>query len=116
MEIVFLEPDTPHPSSNQVTNYEVASELEERFKLCERFTDFILPALEKRIEDHLLYASDTEFDLHLGRLEDWLKGEWRNYIVNEKHGIKTKSAKDRGGKSFIITTSYYTNMLIKLKV
>lgn len=109
-----LEPSTPHPNSKNETIYDVAMQLEEDFHVVESFFNFIEPKIYEKFEFYLEREEDItsiDFRAILFKLSEWCRNEWRQFIIQEKHGIKTKASRERGGKSFVDTTAYFLNML-----
>lgn len=103
---------------------EVAFKLEERFEVGKRFIEFIEPSLETKLmsayETELKrfnYDFDKAFERVLFLTSQWLTKEWREYILMEKHGIKTQaSVNDPKGprQSFVDTGEYFKNMQVRL--
>lgn len=103
---------------------EVAFKLEKRFEVGKRFIEFIEPSLETKFmsayETELKrfdYDFDKAFERVLFLISQWLTKEWREYILMEKHGIKTQaSVNDPKGhrQSFVDTGEYFKNMQVRL--
>ena len=103
---------------------EVAFKLEKRFEVGKRFIEFIEPSLETKFmsayETELKrfnYDFDKAFERALFLISQWLTKEWREYILMEKHGIKTQaSVNDPKGprQSFVDTGEYFKNMQVRL--
>ena len=111
MKIKFIEPNMLHPDSD-ISIFEVAKQLEKRFKLCEKFISSkeITESIEIRTLEIAMrgYSNDRmRFDL-----ENFIMNKWQEYIRNELHNIKTKTALKENRKSFIKSGAYYENMRI----
>lgn len=111
MKIKFIEPNMLHPDSD-ISIFELAKQLEKRFKLCEKFISSkeITEAIEIRTLEIAMrgYSKDRmRFDL-----ENFIRSRWQEYIRNELHNIKTKTALKENRKSFIKSGAYYENMRI----
>ena len=112
MKIQFVEPAMMHPGGDGVEIAEVALFLEHKYELCSRFIEYIRPQLIKQASRYLLNTTRNDpFFL----LENWLKNEWRDYIIDELHGIKTKAAEKESRESFVDTGAYYRSMIILVK-
>lgn len=111
MKIKFIEPNMLHPDSD-ISIFELAKRLESKFHLCENFIDskITTEAIEMRFLQNVArgYNNDRmRFDL-----ENFIKVRWQEYIRNELHNIKTKTALKENRKSFIKSGEYYKSMRI----
>lgn len=113
IRITFLEPERLHPKSDTQTISEVAVFLEQKYKLCNSFIQYIKPKLIDKAIKYIFSKTDNNWTF---LLERFLTDEWRDYIVTEKHGIKTKASIKRGDESFIDTSAYYKSMLVKISI
>lgn len=113
VKITFLEPERLHPKSDDKTIADVATFLEQKYKLCNSFIKYIKPKLMEKASSYILNQTNHKWTF---LLERFLIDEWRDYIVSEKHGIKTKASRDRGDESFIDTMAYYKSMVVKISV
>ena len=108
------------PYLNGGNTGEVAEKLEKRYKLCERFFNFISQDLEKKFM-HLLARDlgkcgvEKAFKNACFLSSEWLTNEWRMYIEQGKTGIITKASEDREEPSFIDTANYYTHMWFEIR-
>lgn len=98
---------------------EVAEELESKFKLCERFFNFIAKELEGKfmhfLQRDLKLGVEKAFDNACFFTSNWLTNEWRLYIELAKTGIVTKASQGRDTPSFIDTGNYYSNMRFEIR-
>lgn len=118
MTIVFLEPDTMHPKSNN-TIYDVAKNLENEFRLCEKFINYykdtilkkLMSLCERQLKDFGYVNKAQVFQ----QLSEYIMFRWRDYIRRQEHGIMTKAAQKEGRKSFIDTKAYYMSMRVAIR-
>lgn len=110
-----IERDIPYQTDNTTTG-EVAEKLERNYQIVERFFEFIAQDLEKQFMMYYSRENDPKkaFDNAMFLTSNWLVNEFRTYIEQAKHGIKTKASEKRGDPAFIDTTRYYKNMIISL--
>lgn len=99
---------------------DVGEKLEDKYKIIERFYEFIA----KDLEEKFLFFWGRERDLIKGLdnalflTSDWLTNQFREYLEMEKHGIKTKASENdpKGPRpSFIDTARYYKSVRIVLE-
>ena len=114
-KIVFIEPDITHPKSKEVSVSEVAKFLEKKYKICQTFTAYIKTELLTKILKSLLNGKEKKFEREKFKIEQWLQAEWRDFIVTDKTGIRTKIAQEEDRVSFIDTGAYYLSMQIKIE-
>ncbi|EGV1470929.1 hypothetical protein JF110_001654 [Campylobacter jejuni] len=111
LEIVYEAPDILHPNSDTSTISEVAIFIESKYKLLYNFSIFIKPKLLTKLSEYILFnKNDWKF-----LIQEWLKGEWRDYIVEQLHHIKTKSSILDDREAFIDTGAYYKSISVKIK-
>lgn len=109
MKVNFTFPEIQHPSGEK-TILEVAMILEGKYHILENFSKYILESFKGRLLKQLKRVNG--FNKH--SLEEWLKHEWREYIIGGKTGVSTNAALFRNDPSFIDTSSYYLSMQPKL--
>lgn len=96
---------------------DVGEKLEDRYKIIERFYDFIA----KDLEEKFLFFWGRERDMIKGidnalfLTSDWLTNQFREYLEMAKHGLTTKASQERGDPAFIDTGNYYRNVRIVLE-
>lgn len=112
IQIVFIEPDRLHPNSDTTTVGEVATLLEDKYHLIENFTKKYKNEITKKL---LQYAKNNPNNWKF-LLSEYIKNEWRDYMVSELHNIKTKIATKEQRESFINTGAYYKSLQIIIKV
>lgn len=110
--IEFIEPDTLHPGSNTQTIAEVASSLEKRYHLLEKFCERIKSKVCEKFALELLRTK--KLDRAFRMVEELIKNEWREYILESKHGITTKASQERGSEPFVDTGAYYRNLTCRI--
>ena len=113
IRIEFLEPERLHPSSDTLTIAELGLILEKKYKLCEKFIDYTKPKIVNKAVEYLTKKTNRDWRF---LLEEWLKGEWRDYMVSELHHIKTRQSIKENRESFIDTGSYYKSLMIRIVV
>ncbi|HEC1823352.1 TPA: hypothetical protein R1765_001976 [Campylobacter coli] len=110
-EISFESPDILHPNSDYATISDVAKFIESKYNLVQKFTIYIKPKLLEKMAEYIFSnKSNWEF-----LLQEWIKGEWRDYIVDQLHKIRTKASILEDRESFINTGAYYKTMQVKIK-
>ncbi|HDZ5057801.1 TPA: hypothetical protein RTG63_001664 [Campylobacter jejuni] len=111
LEIVYESPDMLHPNSDYQTISDVANFLEDKYHLLQNFSIYIKPKLLKKLSEYIL-SNKNNWDF---LLSEWLKGEWRDYIVEQLHHIKTKLSQMEDREAFINTGAYYKTISVKIK-
>lgn len=106
-KLLFLEPTVLHPYSKTETIFEVAKYLEKKYALTRRFYYDIKLPLVKR-----LLKAKTARDLFV--ISEWLKNQWREWILGEKSGLTSEAAKKRGDPAFVDSQAYFLNMNMKI--
>lgn len=114
LQISFFEPDAQHPSGS-ATISEVAQELESEYHLIESFIASEKDKVVRRLIE-LALDSGLERPKVFKILEEEVKNAWREYMVNEEHGIKTLSSEAHERESFIDTGAYYKNLQVKVTI
>lgn len=109
MRVEFRFPELQHPAGDK-TIKEVASILEGKYHILEGFSKYIAKTFATRLSKQLGRVGG----FNKKSLEDWLKHEWREYIIGGKTGVQTNAALFRNDPSFIDTSSYYLSMQPKL--
>lgn len=102
MFINFNFPELKHPNSKNLSIKEVATVLEGKYHVIENFIEKI----EIKLNKHIKNMYDRKKTLHIKSLEEWLKNEWREYVLTGQAGFTAASQK-RGDPAFIDTSSYY---------
>lgn len=109
MTLVGLENIIPYVKGGNTG--EVAEELQERYKIFEKFVDDIELELEDKflffLERYINDKNPQAFQEACKSASLWLRDRWREYIEAEEHGIKTKASQMRGDPAFIDTASFY---------
>lgn len=95
-------PELSHPSSPELTIAELASILESKYQVIEDFNKHI----NKKLKDFIKKDYQKRQKLNLQRITEWLKMQWREYIISGKAGF-TVAAQKRGDPAFVETSSYY---------
>lgn len=108
MRVEFTFPDIQHPNGD-ITIRELATILESKYHILENFSSYIIKAFSERFLTQLQKRKVQKV-----ALEEWLKNEWRQYIIGGKTGVKTNAALFRGDPSFVDTSSYYLSMQPRL--
>lgn len=99
---------------------EVAFKLEKRYEVGKRFIEFIEPDLERKfqfffsVEKKRFSDLNKAFDRTLFLTSNWLTQEWKQYILQAKHGMTTKASQERGDPAFVDTGAYFSNMEVRL--
>lgn len=102
MRIDFVFPELSHPSSPDLTIAELANILESKYQVIEDFNKH----MEKKLKDFIKKDFQRRQKLNLQRIAEWLKMQWREYIISGKAGF-TIAAQKRGDPAFVETSSYY---------
>lgn len=110
--ISFIAPEMLHPSGNSTSISDVALVLEAKYKIVESFSAFVYNRIEEKITSYSLKGSKN----WSVRLSEWVKDEWRTYIVEQLHRIQTKKAFEEGRESFIDTGAYYRSLQVQVSV
>lgn len=105
LQIDFTFPDIQHPKGD-ATVLEVAKILEAKYRIIENFCKYAIPKLQEKRLDKLLKRGEAAFVSE----QEWLKNEWRQYIIGGQTGVKTQAALFRGDPSFIDTSAYYLSL------
>ena len=95
-------PELSHPSSPELTIAELAGILESKYQVIEDFNKHI----DKKLKDFIKKDYQKRQRLNLQRITEWLKMQWREYIISGKAGF-TVAAQKRGDPAFVETSSYY---------
>lgn len=118
LKVSFVEPRTLHPNSDEITIADLASILEHKYHLIEKFNDKYSEKIADRFTTLYLRAFEKEKDakkpVNLARilrvLEQDIQEFWREFIVDAEHGLTTKASTERGSEPFIDTGAYFRNM------
>lgn len=116
LTITFSEPETVHPNSDEITVADLASILESRYHLVEKFCDLYNKQIADKFAERYLRALEKSKDTYIDVarilciLEQDIQELWREYIVDAEHGLQTKASTERGSEPFIDTGAYFRNM------
>lgn len=111
LSISYLEPKRLHPHSNFITIADLANIIESKYGLLEKFTDYF----GDEIIAYSLTLNLSNFrDLRI--LNEFIKNKWREYILRELHGIKSKAATSEQRTSFVQTKAYYQSLQVEAKI
>lgn len=110
MIVHFTFVEMPHPNAEGLTIFELAQILEGKYHICEHFTDMIQEKLLQQVGKML----NRSVSIHAQALQEWLKNEWREYIISGKAGFTAASAA-RGDPAFVETSAYYLSMQPELE-
>lgn len=105
------------PYQTDTNTGEVGEKLEDKYKIIERFYDFIAQDLEQKFLTYLSRENDMikGFDNVLFLTSNWLTNQFREYIELSKHGMTTIASQKRGDPAFIDTGRYYSSVRIVLE-
>lgn len=113
VEIVFLEPDRLHPHSDSQSISDVGKALEARYHIIENFCkdnyDYILARLSE------LYLRESSQDRANRILESDIRAKWRDYILQQLHGMSTKASRERGDPAFVDSGAYYKGLTLMIQ-
>lgn len=110
MIIEFYNLDVPHENGGGTIS-EVAQSLERRYGIISIFTRKI----ESKFKDYLIKEVLRFREVDMQMIEEWIRNEWREFIIGAGTGIVTKAAQENGRQSFIDTGGYYENMYMQIK-
>lgn len=110
LKVEFLEPEMLHPNSDTESIADVAIYIEAKYGLCKKFTNYILPTLAEKYCQYVL-AGQKNWQFMLSQ---WLQSEWRDYMVNQLHKIRTELADEQSREAFIDTGAYYRSLVVKV--
>lgn len=102
MKIDFVFPELPHPDSPGLSVAELANILESKYDVIQTFTK----ATEPKLLDFIKTNFKRRNKLNPQSIQEWLKNQWRDYIISGKAGFTIASQK-RGDPAFVNTSSYY---------
>lgn len=112
LTIEFMEPDTLHPGSDTQTISDVARHLEQKYHLLEKFSEQIKAKVCEKFAVEIL--RNKRLDRAYRMIEELIKNEWREFILEGKHGLTTRASKERGSEPFVDTGAYYKNMKCRI--
>jgi len=102
-------------SDGNISVYEVAMKLEKQYKIYEKFfennEDKIAKILSRTIAEYLNGVVSFNFET---KFEGRLQSLFRQYMLNEEHGITTYASIKEERKSFLDTGNYITKTRFKL--
>ena len=119
INIIYEEPNRIHPSAkgeSTLTTDNLARFLEAKYHLLEIFTNMYAKQIVEMLTKEVMKPQKPNAERIFMKLENFIKNEWRDYIVNERHGIKTRAAQERGSESFVDTGAYFKNLSVKLEL
>lgn len=105
VEISFRSPSRLHADSPDTPVSEVALKLEKRYKVIAKFAEMH----ESGIKNIIVQIALGRMERIVG--EEKIRDLWREYIINEEHGIKTKAAEERGNQSFVDSGDYFGSLI-----
>lgn len=123
LKLSFLESDAPHlPISNyyirqsEISIYELALELEERYSVLKKFVDKYYNQIIAIISKELIYSAfrNTSEDESKKVIANAIKNLYLDYMENGEHGIVSKRALTTGTVGLIDTGQYYNNMNVAI--
>lgn len=123
LKLSFLESDAPHlPISNyyvrqsEISIYELALELEERYSVLKKFVDKYYNQIIAIISKELIYSAfrNTSEDESKKVIANAIKNLYLDYMENGEHGIVSKRALATGTVGLIDTGQYYNNMNVAI--
>jgi hypothetical protein len=118
-QIIFREPLRKHPGKGSKTEtvFKVATDLEEGYSIAHIFYRMYKDELKSIIIQEVKRAWKSGRDQEATNqvIAERIKNLWRQFIIREEHGIKTKAALREGRQSFVDTGAYYKGMAIKVK-
>lgn len=123
LKLSFLESDAPHlPISNyyvrqsEISIYELALELEERYSVLKKFVDKYYNQIVAIISEELIYSAfrKTSEDESKKVIANAIKNLYLDYMENGEHGIVSKRALATGTVGLIDTGQYYNNMNVAI--
>ena len=113
--IDFKEPELMHPKAEDgETILDVANRLEHRYNLLAKFVAIRKRDLEAIIADEMAQAIKHDYgnDRMDAAIDGRIKEVWRNFLMNEEHGIRTRAADVNNRQSFIASGSYMGGLTI----
>lgn len=105
VEVSFRSPSRPHADSETTSVSEVARELERRYAVIATFAKLY----ESEIKKIIVQIALKRMERLVG--EEKIRDMWREYVINEDHGIKTKAAAERGNQSFVDSGDYFGSLI-----
>lgn len=113
--IDFKEPELMHPKAEDgETILDVANRLEHRYNLLAKFVAIRKRDLEAIIADEMAQAIKHDYgnDRMDAAIDGRIKEVWRNFLMNEEHGIRTRAADVNNRQSFIASGAYMGGLTI----
>lgn len=123
LKLSFLESDAPHlPISNyyvrqsEISIYELALELEERYSVLKKFVDKYYNQIIAIITRELMYNGLTNSSESESKkvIANAIKNLYLDYMEGGEHGIVSKRALATGTVGLIDTGQYYNNMNVAI--
>lgn len=123
LQISFLESEAPHlPISNwyhnqkEITIYELACELEEKYEVLETFCNMYYDKITEIIATELIYSQlkKTNEDESKRIIANAIKNLYLDYMEKGEHGVSSKRAIATETVGLIDTGQYYNNMNIAI--
>lgn len=123
LKLSFLESDAPHlPISNyyhnqfEISIYELALELEERYSVLKKFVDKYYNQIVAIITRELIYNGLTNSSESESKkvIANAIKNLYLDYMEGGEHGIVSKRALATGTVGLIDTGQYYNNMNVAI--
>jgi len=113
--IDFKEPELMHPNAEDgETILDVANRLEHRYSLFQKFVAIKQHELESIIATEMALAIKHGYgnDIMDAAIDGRIKEIWRNFLMNEEHGIRTRAADVNNRQSFVDSGAYMGGMTI----
>lgn len=101
MRIDYTFPELKHPNFDGEI-LELARILEGKYHILREFSKKVRPKLEKYAKK-VLMRKNAKIEL---LLQEYLKNEWRNYIITGQAGFSV-AAQKRGDPAYVDTSAYY---------
>lgn len=113
--IDFKEPEMMHPNAEDgETIFEVATRLEHRYNVLAKFVAIRQKDLEGILAAEMALAIKHGYgnDIMDAAIDGRIKEIWRNFLMNEEHGIRTRAADVNNRQSFVDSGAYMGGMTI----
>ncbi len=109
-------PSNYYKNQSDISNFELAVELEDRYNVIEMFTndkkDVIIDIIAT---DYIRALKHFRTTMNTKTIETKIQNLWREYMIKGEHGIVSKRSIDTGTVGLIDTGDYYKSLVIKIK-
>lgn len=118
-KITFREPQRQHPKNidNPKTVSEVAKKLEKDYEplhiFYRKYKDKIKSVIIEEVKRAWNAGRDQEIVNNI--IAERIKALWRQFILRDETGVKTRAAQKAGRQSFLDTGTYYKSMKVQVK-